>query len=86
MVKTKNQKFLESFKTEKLLNKILWRFSEKQSIDLSKQSVDFCLTAKAKTKLKQIWQHYTEVPEEKQSFVSKKKLIVLLWQQIEHFS
>jgi len=53
-VKTKNQKMLESFKTEKPLNKILLKFLEKQSIDLSKQSIDFCLIAKAKTKLFQI--------------------------------
>jgi len=42
---------LESFKTEKPLNKILLRFSEKQLIDLWKQSIDFCLTTKAKAKL-----------------------------------
>ena len=53
-VKTKNQKLLESFKIEKPLNKILLRFSKKQSIDLSKQSIDFCLIVKAKTKLFQI--------------------------------
>ena len=35
---------------------------------------------------KQTWQHYTEVPEEKQSVVSKKQSVVLLWQQKEHFS
>jgi len=51
-VKTKNQKPLESFDTEKPLNKILLRFLEKQSIDLSKQSIDFCLTAKEKAKEK----------------------------------
>jgi len=35
-ITTKAQKLLESFKTEKPLNKILLRFSEKQSVDLSK--------------------------------------------------
>jgi len=40
-VKTKKQKLLESFKTEKPFNKLLLRFSEKQSIDLSKESIDF---------------------------------------------
>ena len=35
-VTTKAQKLFESLKTEKLLNKIMLWFSEKESVDLSK--------------------------------------------------
>jgi len=41
-VKTKNQKLLESFKTEKSLNKILLRFSEK-TIDWFIETIDWFL-------------------------------------------
>ena len=51
-VTTKKQKLLESFKTKKPFNKIMLRFSKKQSID-------FCLTAKEKAKLFQIILKFT---------------------------